>query len=196
MIVFTQNVARRIGACTVLAASAWAASPAWAQTVSIAATPDPAVAGSPVSLQVLVNGITDLYGFQFSLSFNPSVLQFTSGSEGSFLPAGGGTTFGIGGFDNTLGKVNFVFDTLNGSVPGVSGNGLLATLNFNAVAQGSSTLTFSDVVFLNSSLGDITVSAQNRVLNVVPEPASYALMALGVAGLLGLRRARGASASA
>jgi Cohesin domain len=186
--------ARAARLCGVLAVAGAASLPAAAQTVSVNAT-GPAVPGSSVTLQVLINGIVDLYAFQFSLSFNPAVLQATGVTEGAFLPAGGGTTFDDGTIDNALGKVSLVFDSLSGFVPGVSGNGVLASMNFNVIAAGTSPLTFSDLLFLNSQLADITVTGQNGSVVAVPEPQAVLLMAVGVAALLAHRR-RAAAANA
>lgn len=168
---------------------AWAADP----VLSLSASPAPAVVGSPVTLSVLIDGITDLYAFQYSLAFNPSLLQVTGVSEGSFLSAGGGTFFGAGTVDNTAGTVSFLFDTLVGSLPGVSGSGTLATISFSAIGGGTSALSFSDVFFYNSLLAPIAVQATNGSLTVsaVPEPAPLAMLALGLA-VVGLARRRAA----
>lgn len=161
-----------------------------AATVSTTATPSPAVVGSPANVKVMITGIVDLFGFQFSLAFNPAVLQAIGLTEGTFLAAGGATTFGTSGIDNVGGKVNFVFNALDNAVPGVSGSGLLATITFSAVAIGSSPLSFSDVLFIDSALNDITVSATNGVLQVVaiPEPAGFALLGFGLIALVAARR--------
>jgi hypothetical protein len=160
--------------------------------LSIDATPDPAVLGSSVSLDILITGIQDLYAYQYTLSFNPAVLQATGVSEGSFLASGGTTYFDGGTIDNTLGSISFAFDTLIGPGPGVSGSGALAHISFNVTHAGSSTLSFSDVLFLDSSFGDLGVQADTRILQAVPEPASFALLGAGLAGLAAWRRRQAA----
>ncbi|MEO5734585.1 MAG: cohesin domain-containing protein [Rubrivivax sp.] len=155
--------------------------------LSITASPATAVVGSPLALDVRITDIVDLYAFQFSLAFNPAVLQAMPATEGPFLSAGGGTFFGGGTVDNTAGKVSFVIDSLIGPVAGVNGSGSLARILFNVTAAGTSPLTFANVLFLNSAQNDITVQINNRSITaVVPEPAALLLMALGVAALVGL----------
>ena len=173
------------------------ASPAWAvdAQLSVSAAPNPAVVGAPLSLTVLISGITDLFAHQFSLSFNPAVVQATTVTEGAFLGAGGGTTFSAGTVNNSLGRITLVADSLSGFVPGVSGTGVLAKIGFSVTGVGSSTFSFSDVVFLDSALADITVQSTALTLltvQAVPEPAALALFCLGLAGLVGVaqRRAR------
>jgi opacity protein-like surface antigen len=172
--------------CAALLAGA-AMTPAFAAdpVLSVSASPSPVAQGSSVSLSVLIADVIDLYGFQFSLSFNPALLQATSVSEGSFLGTGGSTFFGAGSINNTTGTIDFTFDTLQGAVPGVSGAGTLASISFSAVGAGTTSLTFGDVLLLNSSLADITTTVTNGSLTVtpVPEPATYVLFALGLAAV-------------
>lgn len=174
----------------VVSAQAVAADP----VLSITATPDPAVLGSPVGLNVLIGGAADLYAYQFTLNFNPSVLQVTGVSEGAFLSAGGTTFFGPGTINNTLGTISFAFNTLIGELPGVSGSGVLAHIDFSTVAAGTSALTFADVILLNSQLGEVAAQMQNRSLVVaaIPEPAALVLFGLGLAGLAVRRQLRAA----
>ena len=165
------------------------AGPALAQQLTISASPNPAQVGQSIGLDVMISGVQDLYGYQFSLSFNPALLQANGGTEGSFLSAGGATYFDAGSIDNSAGTVSYAFGLLSSAVPGVSGSGTLVHLNFTALAAGTTTLNFSDVIFQNSQLADITVTAVPGSLTVtaVPEPASLALLMAGL-GFVAWRR--------
>ena len=180
--------------CKVLAAaalSALAMGAAQAVTViSLNVSPTPAGVGNTVLVNVNISGAVDVYGYQFSLLFNPAVLQATSSTEGGFLPSGGSTFFVAGTVNNTLGAVNFTVGTLLGLLPGVTGNGTLATLRFNAAALGTSTLGFRDVVLFNSELVDLTAQLQGSAVTVVPEPSTWLMFGLGLAGVAGLARRR------
>ena len=156
--------------------------------LSLSATPAPAVTGSTVDLNVQIAGIADLFAYQFTLSFDPTVQQASAGTEGAFLGAGGTTYFDMGTIDNTQGSISFAYNTLLGPVAGVSGSGSLAHFNFNVIHNGTTALTFSDVMFLDSNMGELTVQANNASLQAVPEPASYVLFGLGLAGLALMRR--------
>jgi Cohesin domain/PEP-CTERM motif len=192
---FWQSCKRHLGgALVVVAMAAMATQPAVAvPVVSIVAAPDPAVVGTPVTLSVLINGVVDLAAYQFSLAFNPAVLQATTVTEGGFLGAGGSTFFGAGAINNTTGAIAFTFNSLIGAGPGVSGNGNLASITFNVISPGISLLAFSEVLFLNSLGVDVKPTVQNRSLTavtVVPEPTTAAMCLLGLLGLAAWRRAQ------
>lgn len=181
---------KRAGSAALLAGLLCASGLATGQVLSATATPSPAVVGSPLALNVLITGVVDLFAYQFSLAFNPLVLQVASATEGAFLPTAGATIFDGGVVDNTLGTMTLTFGTLTGPVPGASGSGVLANINFNVILPGSSTLTFSEVVLLDSNLATLAVQVNNAMITAVPEPTSYALFALGLAGLAALRQRR------
>jgi len=159
-----------------------------------APNPDPGVVGAPVVVQLAVTGVADLYAYQFSLAFDPSVLQATSVSEGSLLPAGGTTFFAAGSIDNTLGTVSFTAGSLIGALPGVFGNGVLADIAFNVTQAGISPLVLSDVLLLDSNQLDLPVQVQNGTLvTAIPEPGTWLMFGLGLAGVAGLSRRRAAA---
>jgi general secretion pathway protein D len=151
-------------------------------------------AGSKFTVDVVASGFTDLYAYQFSVNFNPAVLNILGVTEGPFLQTGGATFFDSGTIDNTAGTLSFTFDTLISAVSGVTGSDVLAHLNLTALSAGSSTLALTDVLALDSLLNTITVTTQ-ATTSVVPEPDTVALI-LGVAavGLMNRKR-RGARAA-
>lgn len=156
--------------------------------LSVHASKNPAVLGSTVELDVAIAGVADLYAYQFSLSFDPTLLRATGANVGSFL---GAVVFGDAGtIDNTLGHVDFTFATLLGPRPGVSGSGQLAHFSFNVIGVGSSALNFSDVLFLDSNLKDLPATLQPMSLQTVavPEPEAYMMFGVGLVGLAALRR--------
>ena len=142
--------------------------------------------GATFNLPVSITGVSDLYAFQFDVSYDPLVVQLMSINEGPFLPSAGTTSFVPGIIDNVAGLATFTADTIIGFGPGVSGSGVLATLQFNMLS-GSSALALSNVILLDSSFQDITFQAQPGSISTIPEPSTFCLCLAGVA-LLGVTR--------
>lgn len=122
-------------------------------------------AGRTFSIDVKISGVVDLYGWEFKLSWDPNLLDVVNITEGSFLKQGG-TTFFSWKMNNTVGYI-LVDCTLLGSVPGVSGDGTLASVKFYAEKEGSSILHLYDTKLVNSmelpiphtaSDGSVTIS--------------------------------------
>jgi hypothetical protein len=152
--------------------------------------------GASVSLDVAISGVDDLYAFEFDLGFDPAFLSATGITEGSFLAAAGSTFFIPGMIDNPGGTVTFTAASLLAAIPGVSGSGTLATVNFTALAPGGSPVNLFNVVLLDSTLSGITgttslngsVTVAGVTAATVPEPATLALVGTGL--LLATRRRR------
>jgi hypothetical protein len=142
-------------------------SAAHAQAVlSIDPTTQTTSTGTVVTVDVGIANVSDLYAYQFDLTFNPSVLQAVSSSEGSFLAGGGSTFFINGSNDNVGGTVSATADTLLSAVNGVNGSGELAVFTFDAIGNGSSALSIQNELLLDSNfniLGDTSTSGSVTV---------------------------------
>lgn len=169
------------------------AAPASATTLSLAADPTAKHVGDTFTWDVLVADASDLYGFQFDVAFDPTIVRVNAVLEGDFLTAGGrATSFVPGTIDNIAGTVSFTANTLLGAGAGVTGDGVVVHLLFQALGVGRSDLVFGNVVLLDSALAEIATTPVGGAINVasVPEPASGGLLGVGLAVLTAAVRRR------
>jgi len=155
--------------------------------LSIAPSPSTVGAGSNVVLDVNIANVTDLFAFQFDLSFAPGTVSAASIVEGAFLAGGGTTAFIPGTIDNVGGTIAATADTLIGPGPGVNGSGTLVVLTLTGLAPGTSSIDFSSVFLLDSNLTGINSSLQSGSVTVtstaVPEPNTLVLLIAGMSFL-------------
>ncbi|MGB9693639.1 MAG: cohesin domain-containing protein, partial [Fervidobacterium sp.] len=106
------------------------------------------IIGQNFTINICISDVVDLYGWEFKLGWNATILDAVEVSEGSFLKSGGSTFFTYK-INNTLGYM-IVDCTLLGQVPGVSGSGVLATIKFHVKSIGECPLDLYDTVLVNS----------------------------------------------
>ena len=104
--------------------------------------------GQTFFINIKISNVVDLYGWEFRLKWNSTLLNALNVIQGPFLKQGGGTFFWPK-INNTAGYI-LVDCTLLGDVPGVNGSGTLATVKFYAKNQGESILDLYDTLLLNS----------------------------------------------
>jgi hypothetical protein len=102
-------------------------------------------------LEVRSGGIQDLYGVAFDLQYPANLLQLTQVTQGPLLSPG---TFEQS--PTTTGNVVIGVSRL-GLVPGISGAGVIALVEFKPIASGSGVFSFSRNAALDS--GGKTLSA-------------------------------------
>ncbi len=148
--------------------------------------------GQTIDIPVSISGVSDLYAYQFDLSFDPNILQLQSVNEGPFLPSAGSTFYISGTIDNTGGSATLTADTLIGPIPGASGAGNLAIFDFQAIGAGTSPITLSNVSLVDSALNDIpSISTNGAVVvstSAVPEPATFPIILLACGALFATRK--------
>jgi hypothetical protein len=171
------------------------ASTGLANVISIVGPASSPNVGDTFAIEVGVTSITDLYAFQFDLSFDPTLLSAVAVTEGAFLPGGGTTLFIPGTIDNVFGTVAATGDTLIGAVSGVTGSGILAEFQFTALAPGTRALSFANEILLDSSLNDTTANTafQDGSVTVngvssVPEPSPIVLLCTALLAFVVINR--------
>lgn len=106
--------------------------------------------GKSFTLDVTVSDVADLWGWSFSVRWNPSVLSLTEVTEGAFLKNKGETIFIWNSYNQSaldegyLPEVNCALF----SAETVSGDGVLASLVFKATGSGTSQIILENVHLL------------------------------------------------
>jgi hypothetical protein len=124
------------------------------------------------TINVTVENCINVYAVQVDLRFNPEVLNVTNILEGPFLPSHGTTMVLLNesrvDLDATppLGQVYYVA-SLWGDVPGASGSGLLFTVTFQVLSEGSSLLQFMAYPGGGSEIGTYFMDPDTK--EILPE---------------------------
>jgi len=105
--------------------------------------------GESFAVNITIAGAEYLYAWQTNMSFNSDVLDFVNVTEGDFLARQPEGTFGA----LKVKESSVLFGwTTQGVYVGESGSGVLATVEFEVVAEGESLLKFeTDPVYINET---------------------------------------------
>jgi len=128
------------------------------------------------SVNITITNATDIYGYEFMLYYNSNVINCT----GVEIPPGHflepiidlDNIFTVrqeydNSFNSTHGLV-WVGLCLLGEEPGKNGSGTLATINFEAIAAGSSPLNLQYTMFINTSTNAIPIIVVDGSVTVLP----------------------------
>ncbi len=107
------------------------------------------VVGQNFMVNINISNVVDLYGWEFKLGWNATILDAVQVLEGPFLKNGGNTYFTFK-INNTLGYM-IVDCTLLGDVSGVSGSGVLTSAIFYVKTFGECPLDLYDTILVNST---------------------------------------------
>jgi hypothetical protein len=137
--------------------------------------PDPVslglVPGAEGTLKLVFENVTDLYGLEVHLSFDPTIVEVVDADaskpgvqiltadwlKGAFVPANQA--------DNVLGKIEFAATLLNPAPP-VSGSNSFATVTFKAKQNGASPVKIDKVILATRDAAVIESLVRDGVIGV------------------------------
>jgi hypothetical protein len=148
--------------------------------------------GSPITVDIVISEVSEfetLSGYQFTLSFDASLVSATLVEDGGFLPA---LVIGAPILPEVPGQIGFGATSL--ASVGASGTGILARVFLFGLAPGTTALDLSGIVLATVlEPGVVEPIAfdppQSGSLTVVPEPGFAGLVAFAL-GLATATRAR------
>lgn len=185
-------------ACSVFTAHA-------APTITLTPSLTNLTVGDSFTLDINIQGAVDLYAWQFDVNFAlAGLLDAMAPVDGGFLSPG--QTYFAGVVNNGTGTITSIASSMSG-LTGVTGDGILASITFQAMLAGTATISAASFQLLDSNLDDIFFSinevgnALSATVNVtgpgdpVPEPSGLALAGLALALAIRSSRQRGRASS-
>jgi len=120
----------------------------------------------PFTITVAISDIVNLAGFQFTVTYSPTIVHVEDVVLGDFLGSTGRTANPVDpDIDNEAGTVAFGSYSV-GTEPAPDGSGVLATLTLSPQASGESDLHLQDVLSVNTIPETIPVSTQDGHVRV------------------------------
>jgi len=126
--------------------------------------------GDSLTVAVLIQNVTDLYGYDITIRYNTTLLNAIKLQEGPFLNSGGQTFIFANITNDEEGYVRFAISLL-GAETGMNGSGVLFTIEFKATLQE---VGIADLIFDYTELSDhniipiphYTVNGQITVIEI------------------------------
>lgn len=123
-----------------------------------------------VDVDIAVDSVVNLGAYQFTLSFNPSVVYYLSVQNGTFLGSTGRSVL-CNSPTVQFGSISFGCITLGSTPLGANGTGVLARVHLEAIANGVSSLTLSNPIVADiTGTSEVPLALQHGVVYVGPTP--------------------------
>ena len=121
--------------------------------------------GSTVSINIMVNNVTDLMAVQMGLKFDPKILQINNLLSGDLIKRGGPDLVPSRNVLNGTGDatVGLARDPSSG---GISGSGNVLTIVFQTIAKGTTVVTVPQFTMTGSAGQSIPATAPSLTVNV------------------------------
>jgi len=142
--------------------------------------------GNLFTVNVSIADVSNLFGYEFQLYYDSTVMNESEIIEGPFI-SGSNTLFEGSSYQyNSTYDFLFIFCTLEAPVmSGVSGGGVLATVEFKSLASGNSSLLhLTDIKLSDPNSLPISYESSDGVITVVPEfTPLFAFLTLFIASI-------------
>ena len=121
--------------------------------------------GSPFYTEVRINTETDVYAVSFRIMYNKDILDLRGFYEGDFLRSDGASTYPIITADEGSGTI-YYDNTRYGTTDGVTGDGDLLIISFDAVRSGAATITIGDAQVVDTGLNTLNINSGECTITV------------------------------
>jgi len=131
--------------------------------------------GDSFSVNVMLDDVSNLGSYEFTLQFDPSLAAFGSVANGTFLGSSGRTVYCPSPIVDAANGTVRVGCATSGTEGGVTGSGELATVTFNALAEGDSPLDFAAISLSDPLSNDIPAATEGGSVIIgspTPRPTS------------------------
>jgi len=115
--------------------------------------------GQPYNVPLTVTNASQMATMSLTITYNPAVLRATVVNEGNLMRADGAATTFVPKIDADTGRIDLAV-TRPGDTVGATGNGLLATIVFEAIGPGQSQIAVAGVA--------MSAAGQQVALQLVP----------------------------
>jgi len=124
-----------------------------------------ATKGNTFAVNLLISGAQNVYSVPVQLNYNPAMLQLVNVSNGGFLSQDGQVVTLVHREDESLGQSQITASRPSGS-GGVSGQGAVVTVTFQAKASGQTPLTITRGGARDPGLQAITVNGAQAAVTI------------------------------
>lgn len=143
--------------------------------------------GDTFSVSIMIRDVEDLFAVDLDVFYDDEIMSLIAYHQGTFLKSEGDSTFVK---DPILhpGFLECYAETITGTFDGVTGSGLLLTLDFIAIEEGCGTIEVVGELLCSCLYPIDHIERPAQVIVATPEPATVLLFGVGLALLIRRRK--------